>query len=50
MLQNAQGSSSTTWLHRRLTSSYVPRTDTTVGSKTPVATSFSSSVSSGTKT
>src|SRR5215831_13834952 len=50
MLQKAQGSSSTTWLHSRLTSSYVPRTDSTLGSNTPVATSFSSSVSSGTNT
>src|SRR2546430_201565 len=50
MLQNAQGSSSITWLHRRLTSSYVPPTHTTLGSKTPAAASLSPPVSSGTNT
>src|SRR5262252_732656 len=50
MLQNAHGVDSTSWLHNRLTSSYVPRTATRFGSKTPMLTIFWGSRSNGMNT
>src|ERR1700738_1861668 len=50
MLQNAQGVDSSSWLQSRLTSSYVPRTATTLGSNTLIAATFAGSRSVGMKT
>src|SRR5712692_6134380 len=50
MLQKAHGVDSTSWLQRRFTSSYVPRTATRLGSKTPMLTTFCGSRSTGMNT
>src|SRR5258708_4086074 len=50
MLQNAHGVDSSSWLHRRLTSSYVPRTATMLGSNTLMLATFAGSRSTGMKT
>src|SRR6266851_349122 len=50
MLQNAHGVDSRSWLHRRLTSSKLPRTATTLGSKTLMLTTFAGSRSTGMNT
>ena len=50
MLQKAHGVDSTSWLQRRFTSSYVPRTATRFGSNTPMLTTFCGSRSTGMNT
>src|SRR6516162_3077991 len=50
MLQNAHGVDSTSCEQRRLTSSYVPRTATRLGSNTLMAATFAGSRSTGMKT
>src|SRR5579872_2717443 len=50
MLQNAHGVDSSSWLHRRFTSSYVPRTATIFGSNTLMLATLAGSRSTGMNT